>query len=96
MAPNHDLYKFKSKQSFYKPVDYVASKSMIPNFTRYIATLYGKRGIRANTIVPHGVIKNASKSFKKTSISCLLLAELVIKKNYVDLLFFYHQMLPHI
>ncbi len=65
VAPNHDLYKFKSKQSFYKPVDYVASKSMIPNFTRYIATLYGKRGIRANTIVPHGVIKNASKSFKK-------------------------------
>lgn len=65
VAPNHDLYKFKSKQSFYKPVDYVASKSMIPNFTRYIATLYGKKGIRANTIVPHGVIENASKSFKK-------------------------------
>ena len=65
IAPNQDLYKIKSKQTFYKPIDYVATKSVIPNFTRYIATFYGKRGIRANTIVPHGIINNASKGFIK-------------------------------
>jgi NAD(P)-dependent dehydrogenase (short-subunit alcohol dehydrogenase family) len=65
VAPNHDLYKVNSKQTFYKPVDYVVTKSMIPNFTRYISTFYGKKGIRANTIVPHGVIDKASAAFKK-------------------------------
>lgn len=65
VAPNQDLYKFNTKQTFYKPIDYVATKSIIPNFTRYIATFYGKKGIRANTIVPHGVVENASFSFKK-------------------------------
>lgn len=65
VAPNQNLYKVNSKQTFYKPIDYVATKSMIPNFTRYISTLYGKKGIRANTIVPHGVVENASPTFKK-------------------------------
>ncbi len=65
VAPNQNLYKINSKQTFYKPIDYVATKSVIPNFTRYISTLYGKKGIRANTIVPHGVIEKASPAFKK-------------------------------
>ncbi len=65
VAPNHDLYKINDKQEFFKPIDYIATKSMIPNFTRYITTLYGKKGIRANTIVPHGVINSPSAAFKK-------------------------------
>ena len=48
VAPNLNLYKNKkNKQFFIKPIDYVISKSLIPNFTRYIATSYGKKGIRA-------------------------------------------------
>lgn len=65
VSPNQDLYKVNTKQTFYKPIDYVATKSVIPNFTRYIATFYGKKGIRANTIVPHGIVNNASKAFIK-------------------------------
>ena len=64
VAPNQDLYKDDEKvQKLFKPVDYVVSKSVIPNFTRYLATFYGNKGIRANTIVPHGVYNNHPEKF---------------------------------
>lgn len=64
VAPNQSLYREKGKEhQLFKPVDYVATKSMIPNFTRYLATLYGKKGIRANCIVPHGVYNNHGAEF---------------------------------
>ncbi len=62
VAPNQSLYDFGGDIRF-KPIDYVASKSVIPNFTRYLATFYGKDGIRANTVVPHGISNNHSAAF---------------------------------
>lgn len=65
VAPNQDLYRYPGETpQKYKPVDYVATKSMIPNFTRYLATLYGREGIRANTIVPHGIDNRHPQEFK--------------------------------
>lgn len=56
VAPDQSLYhSAETEVPLYKPVDYVATKSFIPNFTRYIATLYARQGIRANCIVPHGI-----------------------------------------
>ena len=64
VAPNQSLYREKGKEhQLFKPIDYVATKSMIPNFTRYLSTLYGKKGIRANCIVPHGVYNNHDSEF---------------------------------
>lgn len=64
VSPNQNLYNFNEEDNqLFKPIDYVATKSMIPNFTRYLATFYGKKGIRVNTIVPHGVLNNASNEF---------------------------------
>jgi NAD(P)-dependent dehydrogenase (short-subunit alcohol dehydrogenase family) len=64
VSPNQNLYKFEGQtEQLYKPIDYVATKSMIPNFTRYLATLYAKKGIRVNTIVPHGVVEDADPQF---------------------------------
>ena len=63
VAPNQDLYDFGEGISNYKPVDYIASKSFIPNFTRYLATFYSKEGIRSNAIVPHGIFNNHPKEF---------------------------------
>jgi NAD(P)-dependent dehydrogenase (short-subunit alcohol dehydrogenase family) len=66
VSPNQNLYKFEDSQDqLFKPIDYVATKSMIPNFTRYLATFYGDKGIRVNTIVPHGVMNNANSEFIK-------------------------------
>jgi NAD(P)-dependent dehydrogenase (short-subunit alcohol dehydrogenase family) len=65
VSPNQNLYNFEGEEEqLFKPIDYVATKSMIPNFTRYLATFYGRKGIRVNTIVPHGVVSNASEDFE--------------------------------
>jgi NAD(P)-dependent dehydrogenase (short-subunit alcohol dehydrogenase family) len=65
IAPNQNLYNFGSDKKMFKPVDYVASKSYIPNFTRYIATFYGKNNIRCNAIAPHGVYDGHDEQFVK-------------------------------
>jgi NAD(P)-dependent dehydrogenase (short-subunit alcohol dehydrogenase family) len=62
-APNQQLYDFGHGVENYKPVDYIASKSFIPNFTRYIATFYAKEGIRCNAVVPHGVYNDHPPEF---------------------------------
>ncbi len=59
VSPNQNLYKFDGEDEdtqLFKPVDYVATKSAIPNFSRYLATFYGKTGIRVTPIGPHGVV----------------------------------------
>lgn len=63
VAPNQNLYDFGEGISNFKPVDYIASKSFIPNFTRYIATFYSNNNIRCNAIVPHGVLNNHPEPF---------------------------------
>lgn len=71
VAPNQNLYRYPGGVSQkYKPVDYVATKSMVPNFTRYLATLYAKDGLRANTIVPHGVNNQHPQMFQD-NFACL-------------------------
>lgn len=63
VAPNQNLYDFGNGIENFKPIDYIASKSFIPNFTRYIATFYSTNNIRCNAIVPHGVYNNHDEKF---------------------------------
>jgi NAD(P)-dependent dehydrogenase (short-subunit alcohol dehydrogenase family) len=63
VAPNQGLYDFGQETQNYKPIDYIASKSFIPNFTRYIATFYAKDNIRCNAVVPHGILNNHDEAF---------------------------------
>jgi len=64
VAPNQSLYDFgNGKEIKYKPIDYIATKSFIPNYTRYLATFYAKDNIRCNAIVPHGVFNDHDSNF---------------------------------
>ena len=63
VSPNQNLYDFGDGKSQFKPVDYVATKSFIPNFTRYLATLYAGQGIRCNAIVPHAIFNDHEAPF---------------------------------
>lgn len=64
VAPDQRLYKNPGEKSqVYKPVDYIVTKSFIPGYSRYLATLYASDGIRVNTIVPHGIYNNHKKDF---------------------------------
>lgn len=63
VAPNQSLYDFGEGIQNFKPIDYIASKSFIPNFTRYIATFYAANHIRCNAIVPHGIANDHDVPF---------------------------------
>lgn len=66
VAPDQRLYKKPGEEKqIYKPVDYIITKSFIPGFSRYLAALYAKDGIRVNTIVPHGIYNKHDKDFLK-------------------------------
>ena len=45
------------------PAAYSAIKGGVINFTRYLASYYGKKGIRVNCVSPGGILDNQPKSF---------------------------------
>jgi NAD(P)-dependent dehydrogenase (short-subunit alcohol dehydrogenase family) len=63
VAPNQELYNFGEEEIKYKPIDYIATKSFVPNYTRYLATFYAKDNIRCNAIVPHGIFNDHEEKF---------------------------------
>jgi NAD(P)-dependent dehydrogenase (short-subunit alcohol dehydrogenase family) len=63
VGTNPQLYDRGDQIFRNKPMDYVATKSFIPNFTKHLAVHYGKRGIRVNAIAPHGIFNNHQPPF---------------------------------
>lgn len=62
LSPVQDIYAYKEEKTgtpFVKPVAYCASKSGLYNFTRYLATYWGRKGVRANILTPSGVRRDS-------------------------------------
>lgn len=60
VGPDFTIYEGTDMSN---PVTYAAIKGGIVNFTRYLASNYGKNGIRVNTISPGGIFDNQPEPF---------------------------------
>lgn len=65
VSPVQDIYEFRREggEAFYKPVGYSVSKSALLNLTRYLATYWGRSGVRVNTLTLAGVFDNQHPRF---------------------------------
>jgi NAD(P)-dependent dehydrogenase (short-subunit alcohol dehydrogenase family) len=67
VSPDQTIYEYRRErgEQFYKPVAYSASKSAIYNLTRYLATYWGRKGVRVNTLTLAGVFNQQEDAFLK-------------------------------
>jgi NAD(P)-dependent dehydrogenase (short-subunit alcohol dehydrogenase family) len=70
LSPVQDIYAYKELKTgkpFIKPVAYCASKSGLYNFTRYLATYWGRKGVRVNILTPSGVRRDSQDAEFQTN-----------------------------
>ena len=60
LGPDFNIYKGTSMTT---PAAYSAIKGAITNFSRYLASYYGKHKIRVNSISPGGIFDNQPEIF---------------------------------
>lgn len=67
VSPRQDIYAYRREQgeAFFKPAAYSVTKSALTNFTRYLATYWGKTGLRVNQVVLGGVFNGQDEEFVK-------------------------------
>jgi NAD(P)-dependent dehydrogenase (short-subunit alcohol dehydrogenase family) len=71
VSPDQRLYEYRSATGdpFFKPVAYAASKSALFNLTRYLATYWGEKSVRVNTVTFGGVFNHQDDAFVKAYAS---------------------------
>jgi NAD(P)-dependent dehydrogenase (short-subunit alcohol dehydrogenase family) len=67
VSPDQRIYEYRRSggAAFFKPAAYSVSKSALFNFTRYLATYWAARNVRANTLTLGGVFNHQDEEFLK-------------------------------
>jgi NAD(P)-dependent dehydrogenase (short-subunit alcohol dehydrogenase family) len=65
VSPDQRLYEYRREagQPFFKPLAYGASKALLLNVTRYLATYWASSGVRVNTLTLGGVFAGQDSRF---------------------------------
>ena len=80
VAPDHGIYVGTSLGC---PAVYSASKGGVIMLTKYLATYWADKGIRANAVTPHGLYNNHEEQFVKNFSSRSPLGRMCDKKEVV-------------
>lgn len=81
VSPDQRIYEYK-ENPFIKPISYSVSKSALYNLTRYLATYWGRDGVRVNTLTLGGVLNNQDATFKHNYSEKVPMGRMASKKEY--------------
>ncbi|MEJ2759129.1 MAG: SDR family oxidoreductase [Anaerolineales bacterium] len=62
-GPDQRIYQQEGQPPKYKPVTYTVTKAGVVGMTKYLATYYGTKNIRVNSLTPGGVYNNHDPQF---------------------------------
>jgi len=84
LSPDQGLYEYRRTrdETFFKPVAYSASKSSLYNLTRYIATYWAPKGVRANTVTFAGVFADQDPGFLERYVPKVPLGRMAEPDDY--------------
>lgn len=84
VSPVQDIYQYRRDrgETFFKPVAYSASKSALLNLSRYLATYWGRQGVRVNTLTLAGVFNNQDDQFQAAYLDRMPLRRMADPEDY--------------
>ena len=89
VGPDQSIYRDKkNKNIFFKSPSYPTSKGAVISFTKYLASYWGKRGIRVNCVSPGGIKNNQNKEFIKKYSAKTILGRMAETKDIVGIIRF--------
>jgi len=83
VAPDQTIYKNEAgEQTFFKSPSYPVTKSAVIGFTKFLASYWGVKNIRVNTLSPGGVENSQDEFFKQNYANKTLLKRMASPTDY--------------